>query len=142
MCNGKVVCIKACNGQDGVYPSMQWGICLWVQGVYTSLGKHPLTDTPRAADTSPRLTPPPGRHPSPWADVPPPGRPQQRRPLKRAVRILLERILVRFSFNIKNPRIVHGASEEGLEEEEISDDAIFFDLVPIIPFTTEFTLVR
>ena len=78
-------CIPTCNGKGDVYPSMQWG---------RGCGRHP-----------PRQRPPgqiqPGQNP------PPP----ERRPLKRAVRILLECILIlieisRTTYEISSLRLI------------------------------------
>ena len=86
------ICPSFCSHGEGGYPSMQWtkgciAACNGAGGmVDTPLGRHPLWQTP------PPWQAPPGRHP--WADTPPPLR---RRPLKRAVRILLECILVQYN---------------------------------------------
>ena len=60
-------------------------------GVHPPLGRHPQAVTPPPGQTpSPRHTPP-------WVDTPRQP-PPPRRPLQRTVRILLECILVTFSF--------------------------------------------
>ena len=85
--SGRRVCIQPCNGAGGVSACGSRGVSTsGFGGMYTPpLGKYPSGQTPLQADTALADTP--------WADTLPQGR-HTPGPLKWAVRILLECILV------------------------------------------------